>query len=177
MGLCATPEMMRSNEVALGDEVFVSGLFRHHYGTNRNIPIVRVGNLAAMDEEKVSTRTLGLIDAYLIEARSTGGLSGSPVFVNLGIHRMIGGKIKQVSGDRPMFFLLGLVHGHYDIPLGDAGTGSNESVNAGIAIVVPFIAIQGVVEAFEAKMREAFGDPPWPAIDAQRALMPPELIE
>jgi hypothetical protein len=44
------------HEVALGDEVIISGLFRHHVGTKRNIPIIRVGNLSALDEEKITTR-------------------------------------------------------------------------------------------------------------------------
>lgn len=67
-------------EIGIGREVFLTGLFASHLGKDRNIPIVRVGNIAAMPEEKVETR-FGLMDAYLIEARSLGGISGSPVFV------------------------------------------------------------------------------------------------
>lgn len=155
--LCATEQHMRDNEVGLGDEVFVTGLFRHHHGTRRNIPIVRVGNLACMTEEKIATDQFGEMDAFLIEARSIGGLSGSPVFLSLGSSRVIKGTtILGSSG--PRFLLLGLVHGHYDVRkaeidrLGDDGTDAdqNDHVNTGIAIVVPFNKIDAVVSAFEA---------------------------
>ena len=154
MSMCATPEMMASHEVALGDEVFVVGLFRHHHGNQRNIPIVRVGNLAVLAEEQVSTSELGLIDAYLIEARSIGGLSGSPVFLNLGVIRYVQNSVKHSTGG-PIQLLLGVVHGHFDVKTSavdgvqaDAQAGlSVERVNTGIAIVVP---IEKVIEAINA---------------------------
>ncbi len=144
LSMCVTPKTLLVNEVGLGDEVFVVGLFRHHHGTQRNIPIVRVGNLAALTEEKVNTKDLGLVEAYLIEARSIGGLSGSPVFLNLGVVRYVEKQVKHSTGG-PIFFLLGLVHGHYDVPSTSldssnqdaAETLSAERVNTGIAIVVP----------------------------------------
>jgi hypothetical protein len=67
-----------------------------------------------------------MINAYLIEARSIGGLSGSPVFV----HRLEDGT--------PKFALLGLMEGHYGTKTAQSGdTASEESVNVGIGIVVP----------------------------------------
>lgn len=151
LGFGATPEQMAANEVDLGDEVFISGLFIHHYGARRNIPIVRTGNLAALDEEPVSTKR-GPIQAYLVEARSIGGLSGSPVFLNLGQTRVIGGGLQLGSGG-PTFLLLGLIHGHYEADSQEAllvQDGKEEtiraSINAGIAIVVPFARIREVVE-------------------------------
>jgi hypothetical protein len=54
-----TPTIATEHEVALGEEVFVAGLFRHHHGKGRSIPIVRVGNLPAFDEEQVQT-SIGL---------------------------------------------------------------------------------------------------------------------
>ena len=53
--------------VGLGDEVFFVGLFREHSGLQRNVPIVRVGNIAAMPEEPVRSRTWAEMDAYLVE--------------------------------------------------------------------------------------------------------------
>jgi hypothetical protein len=38
VSMCATVASMAANEVALGDEVFVVGLFRHHHGTQKNTP-------------------------------------------------------------------------------------------------------------------------------------------
>jgi hypothetical protein len=51
----------------------------HHTGDLKNVPIVRVGNLASYPSEQIQTRAFGRMEAYLIEARSIGGLSGSPV--------------------------------------------------------------------------------------------------
>lgn len=157
--MSATPAKMASNEVALGDEVFIVGLFRHHHGSQKNIPIVRVGNLAALAEEKVSASGFGMIDAYLIEARSIGGLSGSPVFLNLGVVRYVQNAVKHSTGG-PIQLLLGIVHGHFDVKTSavddvqaDAGAGlSAERVNTGIAIVVP---IEKVIEAIHAYAPDA----------------------
>lgn len=146
---------MKENEVGLGEEVFVVGLFRHHHGNDKNIPIVRVGNLASVGEERVVTRDVGEMDAMLIEARSVGGLSGSPVLLNLGTVRTIGGQLKVAK--EGMEFLVGLVHGHFDTARStlDAAAedvssdGSVERVNTGIAVVVPFHSISSVVDAYE----------------------------
>jgi hypothetical protein len=62
---CATSQLIEENEISLGDEVFIIGLFRHHHGTRKNIPIVRVGNLASMPDEKVVTKDFGEMDAIL----------------------------------------------------------------------------------------------------------------
>ena len=113
LSMCLTEEGRRAHEIGLGDEVFISGLFHYHFGTNRNIPIIRIGNIAALDEENISVDKFGKIEGFLVEARSTGGLSGSPVFVNLGAGRIIRGKLKVCELERPPTPLLGLVHGHF----------------------------------------------------------------
>jgi len=154
--LCVTETHIKQHEIGLGDEVFVTGLFRHHHGTLRNIPIVRVGNLSSMAEEKVQTRDFGLMEALLVEARSIGGLSGSPVFVNLGVTRMIGGQVKHATSN-PIFFLIGLIHGHFDVATGSIDAAETDAidsvsaqhVNTGIAIVTPFHNARRVIDAFE----------------------------
>ena len=70
-----TPSVATELNIGVGEEVFVTGLFAHHVGNHRNAPIVRIGNLAAYPEERIQTGEFGEIDAYLIEARSIGGLS------------------------------------------------------------------------------------------------------
>ena len=73
---------------------------------------------------------MGLMSAFLVEVRSLGGLSGSPVFA-VGNDNRIG--------------LIGLVHGHFDQRSSDPDGVSEdanaafqeEQINAGIAIVVP----------------------------------------
>jgi hypothetical protein len=131
---------------SVGDEVFLPGLFVNHAGKERNIPIVRIGNIAAMPSEPVESQ-IGPLDAYLVEARSIGGLSGSPVFVNLGLYRKVGDKIMQArESEVGVHRLLGLMHGHWrvqppkEVPKGDDATLdaiSDEWINMGIAIVAP----------------------------------------
>lgn len=144
--ICATEHTFSANEVTLGDEVFISGFFNQHFGKSRNIPIVRIGNLAALGEERIDTEAFGAIDGLLVEARSTGGLSGSPVFLNLGVMRSIGGEIKHSTSGNSMLFLIGLIHGHF---LAKTGASSAENVNAGIAIVVSVASIRSVIVEYE----------------------------
>lgn len=117
-------------KVGIGATLYFPGLFSHHAGESRNVPIVRVGNLAAMPSDKVFTKRKGHIRAYLAEARSIGGLSGSPVF--LPSHNL------QINGYSAMRFI-GLIHGHFD--LGDGKPDdmflTDRNVNMGIAIIIP----------------------------------------
>jgi hypothetical protein len=150
MKLCATKDIFREHEVDLGEEVVVSGLFQHHFGAKRNIPIVRVGNLAALNEEKVATKSFGEIDAYLIEVRSIGGLSGSPVFLNLGTIRLVEGQVRHSAAKKPIIYLLGLIHGHFnavpdELDERDDPDALYEAINAGIAIVVPIESILATI--------------------------------
>jgi hypothetical protein len=147
------------SDISIGDEVFLTGLFYNHHGRKRNIPIVRVGNILAMPEERVFTKA-GLIDAYLVEARSIGGISGSPVFVKVELDKSSQGSLLVGAGERESkFFLLGLMHGHYDYDLlsedgvnMDAKT--KKVVNMGIAIVVPSEKIAEVINQPEIKELE-----------------------
>jgi hypothetical protein len=95
----ATEGVIKAWGIDVGDEVFLTGLFAPHFGHRKNIPIVRVGNISAMLHEKVST-AFREIDAYLIEARSIGGLSGSPVFVNVS-------GVRHGTLSPPQIYLLG----------------------------------------------------------------------
>jgi hypothetical protein len=150
----ATKQVIEQQSIGLGDELFMVGLFTGHLQTKRNIPIVRIGNIAGMPEEPVDTKMYGRMEAYLIEARSIGGLSGCPVFVNTGGMRTIPSKGTIVSPS--MFFLLGLMHGHWDrLPAERTDSGiiepRDESVNMGIAIVVPATKILEVLDQTKLK--------------------------
>jgi hypothetical protein len=66
-------------EPSPGDEVCVVGLYTTYYGQIRNIPVARIGHIAALPEERVMTDQ-GYVLGYLIECHSIAGLSGSPVY-------------------------------------------------------------------------------------------------
>ncbi len=125
-------ETIRDKSIGTGDEVFITGLFAHLTGSARNLPIVRMGNIAMMPGEPVPSKEFGDIEAYLIEARSIGGLSGSPAFVR-----------ETVTTGLGAFYLLGLMHGHWDIPPQSKKNAVRVDedtygrVNMGIAIVIP----------------------------------------
>ena len=125
----------------VGDEIAIVGLFRSHYGMNKNVPIVRIGNIAAMAEEPVSTKEYGFLEAYLVEARSIGGLSGSPVFVSMPPMRVVNNRSTMTSGKQ--FYLLGLMHGHFDIKdlnsdtVTDKYTNAYGDINTGVGVVIP----------------------------------------
>lgn len=134
-----TKQIIEREKIGIGEEVFTVGLFTQHSGKNKNIPIVRVGNIAAMPEEKI-----GHIDGYIIEARSFGGLSGSPVFAHLGVTRNIDGSTRFANSAYGIFYLLGLIHGHWDesiilsdIPMLDSLKQEVKKVNYGLAVAVP----------------------------------------
>jgi hypothetical protein len=134
----ATNEVMRSEGIGIGDEVFMVGLFHRHTGRDRNEPIIRVGNIAAFPSEPILGAN-GPMQAILVEARSIGGLSGSPVFVHMGFARWRDGEMYK-SGTAAPFFLLGLVHGHWNIGedrIDSVTSERGEPLNTGIAVVVP----------------------------------------
>jgi hypothetical protein len=135
--------------VAPGRQLFFPGLFMPHKGERSNIPVMRTGSIAAMPIERVATATHGNIRAYLAEARSIGGLSGSPVFVYL----------EEYMGP---ISLLGLIQGHFDekyaIVCGaDEKTGDDIAVerqtakeariNMGIALVIPLDDLETVLNS------------------------------
>jgi hypothetical protein len=135
--------------IGLGTEIAIVGLFRSHYGTNRNIPIVRVGNISTLRGEPIFTKYAGYIDGYLIEARSIAGLSGSPVFAlpdsAIILAKGLSGKIGQGAA------LLGLMHGHFDVPnLNEDVVADDDepthSVHTGIGVVIPVRKILETIE-------------------------------
>lgn len=143
------PERLEQLHIGIGDETIISGLFTAVPGTTRNIPIVRHGNIAMMPGEQIQTE-LGFADVFLVEARSIGGLSGSPVFVRhtLGVkvQRERDGGDDLLFANGPGITLLGLMHGHWDIRESEINKPSiihdrQHGVNLGIGIVVPAIKI------------------------------------
>jgi len=166
---CANEKTLAENgyTVEHGDQVFFSGLLWHHQGKSKNVPVVRVGNVAAVRDEPVPTKS-GLIDAFLIDAHSIGGFSGSPVFVDT-----LQAKREREVTTSPLltpsrFLLLGLVRGHYDEPISDTEKHENVSesrsdavevkeearTNTGISIVTPAEKIAEVISSFSVEESE-----------------------
>jgi hypothetical protein len=154
---CATPQSLRADGMGLGDETFTIGLFSPHPGEAINEPIVRIGNLAAIPTEPVRTKNYGSVEAYLVETRSIGGFSGSPVFIHPGQVRVIDGQLKYSAEVR--FSLLGIVHGHWDThPLPTPGSQfGRETLTTGISIVVPIHRVLEIFEMDRLKEMEAEG--------------------
>ncbi len=142
----ASKERLAKLNIGVGDEVFMTGLFKRASGKEINIPIVRMGNVASIPREKISFGGKE-IDAYLIEARSISGLSGSPVFVRETIsvpltNEQTGGN-ERSQEDRPTsfighgsFYFMGLNIGHWAVDE-RKGAREEEQVNMGISVVVP----------------------------------------
>lgn len=103
----------------LGHEVAIIGLLPFIPGEKVNTPIARFGNISLEPSGLIpwkENNRVKMIEAYVIEARSIGGLSGSPVFIDIG------------DDNGPLYFLIGTVRGHWD----------KENVNTGIAAVEPY---------------------------------------
>lgn len=141
--LFVTPQLLSERNIGLGDEIIVTGLFTQHAGRQRNIPFVRSGIIAAMPDEPLQDQRSGLdYFAYLVEMRSFGGLSGSPVFVRLDSTRAYGG---VMEGTR--YYLLGLMRGHWETYTGPIQFPEDDSdaLNMGIGIVTPVADISTIL--------------------------------
>jgi hypothetical protein len=144
--------------VGEGDDVFFVGMFSNYLGREMMLPIVRFGNIALMSYEAINVKLSNApdapitpIEAYLVEARSWGGHSGSPAWVYFPLTRDPSQalRIEDLRESHPK--LLGLVHGHYSLDqeadfVGDSPATKSLAANSGIALVVPAHNIMEVLE-------------------------------
>jgi hypothetical protein len=152
--------VLDSNKIGPGEEVAIFGLFRSHYGVDHNVPIVRVGHIASIQDEMVHTEYCGYMEAYLVEAMSIAGLSGSPVYLMRAPILEIPNGVdpKQIRAQR--YMLLGLMHGHYDIKnlnedVVSDDIGSSKGIHTGLGVVVPVEKILETIEHPDFKMMRA----------------------
>ena len=120
-----TDETITDKQIGPGDAVFTFGLFSRLEGRSRNVPIVRTGNVAMMPTEMLPRAQIGdwvgEIEAYLVEARSIGGLSGSPVFVRETLWSPLVPVVSRKETTRSRlwahgrFHFMGLMHGHWEV--------------------------------------------------------------
>jgi hypothetical protein len=75
---------IKSLDVGIGDDVFVVGRFISHEGKQQNNPTARFGCIAQMPWEPIIQDDGFQQESFLVEARSIGGFSGSPVFLHVG---------------------------------------------------------------------------------------------
>jgi hypothetical protein len=139
--LFVSADHFRKKQIQMGDEVFFTGFFRSFYGATRNYPILRFGRLSLVSEEKIPWNGK-MLDLYLVEARSFGGNSGSPVFFRPSVERSPGSFV--VGG--PTLLLGGVLKGYFGEPTGE---------NSGIAGVVPASHLREILYADEAKKQRA----------------------
>lgn len=148
--LFATPELIDELEIGVGDEIYIAGLFSRVTETAKNQPVVRTGNIAMMPDEKILFSKIGMIDAYLVETKSFGGLSGCPVFVRHTISTQVAEedspapqlkklKFKRLHGGGSSC-LFGVMIGHWQMPK-DFDPALGEALNYGVSVVVPMYKI------------------------------------
>jgi hypothetical protein len=161
-----TDEIIYDHYIGQGDDIYIAGLFTRLTGQSRNTPIIRRGTVAMMPDDPVPRVNLHdricEVEAYLIEVRSVGGISGSPVFLRspIGLPYDIVSRTGKrriekahISGG---YHLLGLVHGHWEIPPDkkDAvafplARQGEPSINLGIAIAIPAKKILDILNRSE----------------------------
>jgi hypothetical protein len=135
-------EANNPENIGPGDEVFFPGLFTPAPGIDRVTPLVRHGNIAMIPKQQIQTSE-GYQDIYLIEARSIGGLSGSPVFARETVVLPASRESGQVNmHGLGVFKLLGLIKAHWDVDENKINQAHvlhdpKRGVNLGIAQVVP----------------------------------------
>jgi hypothetical protein len=161
-GMADDPKFTKYH-LGIGEEVVIAGLFTRRAGHEENLPIVRFGNISAMPSEPLPDTKTGLdFHAYLVEARSFGGLSGSPVFAYLNPVRPAGSLWEQLTTSETRVYvpLCGVIRGHWEhgeaIPFASAYRDELDKINWGIATVTPINYLRDILFSEEAvKDREA----------------------
>ncbi|MDE2104694.1 MAG: hypothetical protein KGL39_46085 [Patescibacteria group bacterium] len=154
-----------SGPIQIGDDVFFPSVFSGHVGEKENIPVVRIGHVAAISKEgiRAGSPTKG---AYLIETKSLGGSSGAPVFLHLrplaprGLikHQSVGPTNRIVP-----YALIGIVLGahsgsyRHDILTDNEGTitAKDADFNAGLSVVLPIQHAMDIIDGEPMKTARA----------------------
>jgi hypothetical protein len=76
-----TKEIVPKFNIGPGDDAFMVGRFINHEGRQSNLPTVRFGTIGQMPWETIMQNDGFEQESFLVEARSIGGYSGSPIFV------------------------------------------------------------------------------------------------
>lgn len=110
-GIIAQMDFIQRENITEGEEVFHAGMEQAHIGRYKNIPVVRMGSIAQLSEEKYATSN-GLTEFYMIETTFSKHSAGSPVFYYVPAKKDTG-----TANVPAKFFLTGVLVGHYGQPL------------------------------------------------------------
>lgn len=142
----------------LGDSVFIVGAFSGYMGELRNVPIVRQGHIAAIVNGSSDSQR-EQPSQYLVETRSLGGISGSPIFFDPssrhGRSGMGWGPARTIdaageaSPETTIFpyRLIGMILSTWDMR--DAY--SNADFNTGISVALPIAKIVDFLRSIQAQ--------------------------
>jgi len=161
LSMIGKPSDLEWHKIGIGEDIVIAGLFTRRTGKEQNLPVVRFGNISAMPSELLPDPESGLdFQAYLVEARSFGGLSGSPVFAWLGPGRYLKPQVPwwskmlvdpEYTGG---MMLIGIVRGHWphkeSIPFASAFRDEMDKINWGIATVTPATHLHDILFSEEA---------------------------
>jgi hypothetical protein len=132
--------------------VLVIGRFINHEGKQRNTPSVRFGHIAQMPHEPIKRDDGYLQESFLVEAKSIGGYSGSPVFTYInGLMPRPGSNVLSTNILGP--WLLGIDWSHLNDwkPVCDASgvpmsSGLRVGSNTGMMGVVPAWKLEDIFQ-------------------------------
>jgi hypothetical protein len=157
-----TEEKRVEKNIECGDICYIVGLFRLHWGSKKNVPFVHTGHIAVTPDEDelvlienraTKKRTKAL--AYIIEAQTLDGLSGSPVFVRRGVKAELAQFDTAIKPLRyGAVFLLGVYIASWDGAPGeileaDRNFKGGARVPVGMGSVAPFDQILELIEGEE----------------------------
>jgi hypothetical protein len=166
--LVLTPTLQERWGLALGDEVFIVGCFVGRVGERKNIPVIRLGSIAAKPDEPIGAVS-HQNPAYLIETRSLGGVSGSPVFLHTDPgQRRPKPRLDPAAdgkGKHAPYFLIGMMQGFHSGQYAEDFISDDDTqkivpvdtdFNAGIGVAIPISQIMDLVnrpDLTEARMK------------------------
>ena len=164
-----TPSRQEAEDIGIGDEVFMVGRFINHEGKQQNHPALRYGHIAMMTGEPIKDVRTGIEqESYVIECRSMGGYSGSPVFVTTMALHMARARRETTARTLPRgpwLFGINWCHIHHRMPINVASENTfvltepeivkpgceYTLANTGMAGVVPIGKLIGLLESDEVK--------------------------
>jgi hypothetical protein len=140
-------EVMFPRSVTFGSDVITVGRYVGFDGKQKNLPVIRFGNISMLPYEPIEHSRKGLKqESFLIESHTIGGYSGSPVF---SIQPLEGSPLAAMTGTEWVFpdKLLGIVWGYsyVDTPVKRKIRGNYEDVgnnmivpeHSGMSLVIP----------------------------------------